>query len=70
LPREKNGADCRGSKSNRDEVDVGGRHGTDLDRLITEGRVTAPTRSDLPEPLKLAGDPRALSQALDDIRGS
>jgi hypothetical protein len=26
-------------------------------------------RSGLPEPLELTGDPRALSQALDDIRG-
>jgi hypothetical protein len=43
-------------------------HG-DLDRLIAEGRVSRPLRSDLPEPLKLRGDPRALSRALDDIRG-
>jgi hypothetical protein len=28
-----------------------------------------PLRSDLPEPLKLRGDPRALSRALGDIRG-
>jgi prevent-host-death family protein len=43
--------------------------GPDLDRLIAEGRVTPPKRSGLPEPLELTGDSRALSQALDDIRG-
>ncbi|HWM62698.1 MAG TPA: type II toxin-antitoxin system prevent-host-death family antitoxin [Solirubrobacterales bacterium] len=43
--------------------------GPDLDRLIAEGRVTPPLRSGLPEPLKLTGDPRALSRALDDVRG-
>lgn len=42
--------------------------GPDLDRLIAEGRVSAPRRSGLPEPLELTGDPRALSRALDDIR--
>ncbi|MGH3429158.1 MAG: type II toxin-antitoxin system Phd/YefM family antitoxin, partial [Mycobacteriales bacterium] len=43
--------------------------GPDLDRLIAEGRVSRPVRSGLPEPLELTGDPRALSRALDDIRG-
>jgi prevent-host-death family protein len=43
--------------------------GADLDRLIAEGRVSRPVRSALPRPLELSGDPRALSQALDDIRG-
>jgi prevent-host-death family protein len=43
--------------------------GPDLDRLIAEGRVAPPRRSGLPEPLELSGDPRALSRALDDIRG-
>jgi prevent-host-death family protein len=43
--------------------------GPDLDRLIAEGRVSRPVRSSLPEPLELSGDPRALSRALDDIRG-
>lgn len=41
----------------------------DLDRLIAAGRVSAPVRRGLPEPLQLDGDPRALSQALDEIRG-
>jgi prevent-host-death family protein len=43
--------------------------GPDLDRLIAEGRVVAPVRSGLPEPLRLSGDPGALSRALDEIRG-
>jgi prevent-host-death family protein len=43
--------------------------GPDLDGLIAEGRVSAPRRSGLPEPLELKGDPQALSRALDDIRG-
>jgi prevent-host-death family protein len=43
--------------------------GPDLDRLIAAGRVSRPVRSSLPEPLELAGDPRALSRALDDVRG-
>jgi prevent-host-death family protein len=43
--------------------------GPDLDRLIAEGRVSAPRRSGLPEPLALQGDRRALSNALDEIRG-
>jgi prevent-host-death family protein len=43
--------------------------GPALDRLIAEGRVSRPVRSGLPGPLELSGDPRALSRALDDIRG-
>jgi prevent-host-death family protein len=43
--------------------------GPDLDRLIAEGRVLPPRGSGLPEPLELSGNPRALSQALDEIRG-
>jgi prevent-host-death family protein len=43
--------------------------GGDLDRLIAEGKVSRPSRSGLPGALELAGDPRALSRALDDIRG-
>jgi prevent-host-death family protein len=40
-----------------------------LDRLIAEGRVERPPRRGLPEPLKLEGDPYALSRALEEIRG-
>lgn len=43
--------------------------GEALDRLIAEGRVSRPRRRGLPEPLELAGEPRALSHALDEIRG-
>ena len=43
--------------------------GPDLDRLIAAGRVSRPVRSSLPAPLKLAGDSRALSRALDEVRG-
>jgi prevent-host-death family protein len=43
--------------------------GAALDRLIAEGRVARPLRRGLPEPLELDGDPRALSRALDEIRG-
>jgi prevent-host-death family protein len=43
--------------------------GAALDRLIVEGRVPAPARRGLPEPLQLTGDPHALSRALDEIRG-
>ena len=43
--------------------------GPALDRLIAEGRVSRPVRSALPGPLETSGDPRALSRALDEIRG-
>lgn len=43
--------------------------GAALDRLIAEGRVSRPPRRGLPKPIELAGDPYALSRALDEIRG-
>jgi prevent-host-death family protein len=43
--------------------------GSELDRLIVQGRVSRPTRRGLPDPLQLEGDPYALSRALDEIRG-
>jgi prevent-host-death family protein len=43
--------------------------GAALDRLIAEGRVSRPLRRGLPKPLLLSGDARALSRALDEIRG-
>jgi prevent-host-death family protein len=43
--------------------------GEALDRLIAERRVSPPRRRVLPEPLKLDGDPHALSRALDEVRG-
>jgi prevent-host-death family protein len=43
--------------------------GANLDRLIAKGRVTRPMRRGFPPPLRLDGDPYALSRALDEIRG-
>jgi len=43
--------------------------GAQLDQLIAEGRVSRPVRRGLPEPLRLDGDPYALSRALDEVRG-
>lgn len=43
--------------------------GAALDRLIAEGRVSRPVRRGVPEPLKLGGDSRALTRALDEVRG-
>lgn len=43
--------------------------GAALDLLIAEGRVSRPLRRSLPKPLRLTGDPRALSRALDELRG-
>lgn len=43
--------------------------GAALDRLIAEGRLSRPVRRGLPAPLRLEGDPYALSRALDEIRG-
>jgi prevent-host-death family protein len=45
--------------------------GSRLDRLIAEGRVVPPKRrgAPLPPPLKLTGDPYALSKALEEVRG-
>jgi prevent-host-death family protein len=43
--------------------------GDALDRLIAAGRVSRPLRRGLAEPLELAGDPYALTIALDEIRG-
>jgi prevent-host-death family protein len=42
--------------------------GEALDRLIADGKVSRPIRG-LPEALQLPGDPRALTRALDEIRG-
>ena len=44
--------------------------GPDLDRLIAEGHVSRPLRSELPEPMEPIGDPHGLSRALDEVRGN
>ena len=43
--------------------------GAGLDRLIAEGRVARPVRRGLPDAITLEGDHRALSRALNEIRG-
>jgi antitoxin (DNA-binding transcriptional repressor) of toxin-antitoxin stability system len=43
--------------------------GEALDGLIAAGRVSRPLRRGLPAPLDLAGEQRALSDALDLVRG-
>jgi prevent-host-death family protein len=43
--------------------------GPRLDRLIAAGRVSRPVRASIPEALDMGGDPRALSRALDEVRG-
>jgi prevent-host-death family protein len=40
-----------------------------LDRLLAEGRISRPTRLAPPPPLRLEGDPHALSRGLDAVRG-
>jgi prevent-host-death family protein len=43
--------------------------GAALDRLIAEGKIARPMRRGLPAPLRMGGEPHALSRALDEIRG-
>jgi len=43
--------------------------GAALDRLIADGRVLRPIRRGLPPPLEFEGDARALSDALNEVRG-
>lgn len=55
---------------NRPVAELGPVVSTRLDRLIAEGRVSAPRRSGkLPPPLEISGaDPGALSKALAELR--
>jgi prevent-host-death family protein len=71
LRRVKEGERLVVTDRNRPVAEIGpaANTGPDLDRLIAEGRVSAPMRSGLPEPLELSGNPQALSEALDEIRG-
>ncbi len=57
---------------NRPVAELGPAPSTEsgLDRLIAEGKVSRPRRSSLPEPLAMDGDPHALSQALEEVRGT
>jgi len=71
LERVANGERLLVTDRNRPIAELGPppTEGAALDRLIAEGRVTRPTRRGLPAPLTMAGDPHALSRALDEIRG-
>ena len=56
---------------NRPVAELGPPSGTAgaLDRLIAEGRVARPARRRRPDRLVIEGEPKALSRALDEIRG-
>jgi prevent-host-death family protein len=71
LRRVANGERLLVTDRNRPVAELGppSSSGADLDRLIADGRVSRPVRRGFPPPLRLAGDPHALSRALDEIRG-
>jgi prevent-host-death family protein len=71
LRRVENGERLLVTDRNRPVAELGPAPsiGTALDRLIAEGRVARPARRGLPPPLRMDGDDRALSRALDEIRG-
>lgn len=71
LRRVENGERLLVTDRNRPVAELGPApsNGASLDRLIAEGRVARPVRRGLPPPLRMDGDPRALSRALDEIRG-
>ena len=71
LRRVENGERLLVTDRNRPVAELGPPPSTGeaLDRLIAEGRVARPARLGLPPPLRMDGDPYALSRALDEIRG-
>ncbi len=71
LRRVENGERLLVTDRNRPVAELGPppSTGAALDRLIAEGRVARPLRYGLPEPLRMGGDPYALTRALDEIRG-
>ena len=71
LRRVENGERLLVTDRNRVVAELGPAPSTGeaLDRLIAEGRVARPIRRRLPPPLRMDGDPHALSRALDEIRG-
>lgn len=71
LRRVANGERLIVTDRNRPVAELGppATSGSGLDRLIAEGRITRPTRPAFPPPLRLEGDPNALTRALDAVRG-
>lgn len=71
LRRVENGERLLVTDHNRPVAELGPAPSTGeaLDRLIAEGRFARPARRGLPPPLRMDGDPYALSRALDEIRG-
>lgn len=71
LRRVQNGERLLVTDRNRPVAELGPAPSTGaaLDRLIADGRVSRPMRRGLPPALPMEGDPYALSQALDEIRG-
>jgi len=73
LDRVKDGDRLLVTERNRPVAMLGPlpEHDDPLERLIAAGLVRPATRSiaDLPPPIKLGGDPYALSKALEETRG-
>jgi len=71
LRRVANGERLVVTDRNRPVAELGppSTGGSALDRLIADGRVSRPIRPGLPAALRMDGDTRALSRALDEIRG-
>ncbi|MCY7417800.1 MAG: type II toxin-antitoxin system prevent-host-death family antitoxin [Chloroflexi bacterium] len=72
LQRVERGERLLVTDGNRPVAELGppSTSGAAVDRLVAEGRVSRPTRRELPPPLRLDGDAHALSRALDEIRGA
>jgi prevent-host-death family protein len=71
LRRVENGERLLVTDRNRVVAELGPAPSTGeaLDRLIAAGRLARPVRRGPPPPLRMDGDPHALSRALDEIRG-
>lgn len=71
LRRVANGERLTVTDRNRPVAELGppSTTGSELDRLIAEGKVSRPIRTGPPAPLRLDGDPHALTHALNAVRG-
>ena len=71
LRRVANGERLIVTDRNRPVAELGppATPGSGLDGLIADGRVSRPTRLGFPSPLRLDGDPHAMTRALDVVRG-